>query len=105
MSEIDPSWLDEFSAVCQRAVNVWGETEQLRQLQEECGELVAAVSHYSRGRIDELGLADEIADVLIMCQQALLIVGARNVGKALHAKLNRLRGRVEAAEKQLELHA
>lgn len=96
---------DELNDLCQRAVAVFGATAQLRQLQEECGELVAAVSQYERGRIDELGLADKVADVIVMCVQATSIVGTGHVARALAVKLRRLRGLVEGVEKRLEMDA
>lgn len=92
---------DELTELCTRAVNVYGATAQLRLLQEECGELIAAVSHLERGRIDDTELADEIADVIIMCTQATAIIGTRLVSAALHAKLKRLRTRIEATERRL----
>lgn len=91
----------ELTELCTRAVNVYGATAQLRMLQEECGELIAAVSHLERGRIDETEIADEIADVIIMCTQAIAIIGVRHVRGALLAKMRRLRTQVEATEKRL----
>lgn len=95
----------ELNELCARAVAVWGVTAQLRQLQEECAELITAVSHSERGRIEEHEMADEIADVIIMCTQATCIVGVHHVANALARKLSRLRGRIEATEKRLELDA
>lgn len=96
---------EELHELSARAVAVWGATAQLRLLQEECGELIAAVNHADRGRIEEREMADEIADVIIMCSQATSIVGAGHVADALGHKLARLRGRIEATEKRLELEA
>lgn len=94
--------LNELSA---RAVAVWGSTAQLRLLQEECAKLIAAVNHSERGRIEEHEMADEIADVIIMCTQATCVVGVHHVANALTRKLSRLRGRIEATEKRMELNA
>lgn len=58
---------------CQRALKKYGIENQLRQLQEECAELITAVNHYLRGRdsnCDEL--SEEIADVIIMVTQIQL---------------------------------
>ena len=57
----------------------YGEENQLRQTQEECGELIAAINHYERAKhgsdpvkIMEARVAvlGEIADVQIMLDQA-----------------------------------
>lgn len=95
----------ELHEICQRAVNVFGATAQLRQLQEECGALVAAVGQFESGRIDDLALADEIADVIVMCVQATSVVGTRHVANSLVVKLRRLRGLVEGVEKRMEMDA
>jgi NTP pyrophosphatase (non-canonical NTP hydrolase) len=86
-------------AACKRAVAAWGLTSQLRQAQEECGELVAAVNQADRGRegaVDKL--AEEIADVTIMMAQARIIVGGALVDRWIDRKLERLEGRLAAAE-------
>ena len=52
------------------ALDKYGHEPQLRQLQEECGELIVAINHYLCGRacaVDEL--VEEVADVHIMIQQ------------------------------------
>lgn len=79
------------------AIARWGASSQLRMLQEECGELIAAVNHADRGRIGRTELADEIADVTIMVRQARLIVGSVAVDKKIEQKLKRLAGRLESS--------
>ena len=79
-------------------MEVFGEPKQLDQLQEECGELVAAVNHYRRGRITKEELAEEVADVLIMCEQVKRIVGPEHVTRWKRAKLRRMRDRIAIAE-------
>lgn len=64
---VDP----DLRTICRRAVDLWGAASQLRQLQEECGELVAAVNQADRGRDGAIGqLIEEVADVEIMIAQA-----------------------------------
>jgi NTP pyrophosphatase (non-canonical NTP hydrolase) len=72
------------------AIEAWGQDAQLRLLQEECGELVASISRLNRGRCDSQRVAEEIADVIIMCEQARLIVGPLAVDAHLADKLHRL---------------
>jgi NTP pyrophosphatase (non-canonical NTP hydrolase) len=78
-------------AAAERAVNLWGAEKQLRQMSEECGELVAAINQHERGRITEDELASEIADVLITAAQARYIIGQK-VDAHVLAKLERLEG-------------
>ena len=80
--------------VYREAVKQWGQVAQMRMLQEECGELIAAVNQYDRGRITAEHLAEEVADVLIMCEQARVILGADRVDEAKRRKLERLADRL-----------
>ena len=82
------------------AVAKYGTTPQLRQLQEECAELIAAISHYLRGRqgsYDEL--IEEIADVDIMIKQANIALSAYDIECQRTRKLVRLRQRLYSEEK------
>ena len=76
-----------------QAVRMWGAQSQLRQLTEECGELVAAVNQYERGRITVEELASEVADVFIMVAQARDILGQKVDAQLAH-KLDRLQQRI-----------
>lgn len=89
----------ESTALYQRAINRWGNASQLRMLlQEECGELVAAVNQHDRGRLSDAMVAGEVADVLIMAAQARLILGEELVDRIMRMKLRRLEQRLNAAE-------
>jgi len=89
-----------------RAIRTFGEEPQWRQLQEECGELVAAVNHSMR-RNDKSELIGELADVLFMLLQALILVPPELVFARLEQKLERfekvLHGRPELNESLLYL--
>jgi hypothetical protein len=73
-----------------RALALWGTDSQLGMVQEECAELIAAVSQYKRGRISEERLAEEVADVTIMVAQLRLLLGGGVVDRAVEKKLLRL---------------
>lgn len=45
------------------------------QLMEECAELIQAVSHHRRGRVDVMKVLREMADVFIQIQLALVVNG------------------------------
>lgn len=57
--------------VYQRALKLYGKEAQFRLLQEECGELIVAISHYLRKSSPENkeNLLEEIADVHVMFEE------------------------------------
>jgi NTP pyrophosphatase (non-canonical NTP hydrolase) len=57
-----------------KAIEKWGSNAQLGMLQEECAELIQAVSKVMRKQdFSFLKLAEEIADVEIMMEQMIVI--------------------------------
>ena len=82
-------------ALLRETIRLWGPMNQLRQAQEEAGELIAAINQYSRGRIGPSVLAEEVADMEIMIEQARVIVGDAAVDEHRRFKLERLRAMVE----------
>jgi NTP pyrophosphatase (non-canonical NTP hydrolase) len=79
-----------------RAIRVWGVEAQWRMVQEECAELIAAVNRWSRGRGREDDVAEELADVAIMVEQAKRALPEGAFDAAYQRKINRLTCRVEA---------
>lgn len=64
--------------ILEDAVEIYGTEAQLRQLQEECAELIVAVNHYLRkhkekdsygGTMALMKIIEEVADVEIMIAQ------------------------------------
>jgi NTP pyrophosphatase (non-canonical NTP hydrolase) len=55
--------------------DVW---DQLNQLQEECAELIVAINHHRRAKKSDTmaNLVEEIADVSIMIEQAVIFLDA-----------------------------
>ena len=80
--------------ITEQAVKFFGNSSQLMIAQEECGELVAAISQYIRGRKDVYALVEEIADVEIMCMQLRHMVGSNIVDAEKNKKLVRLAERL-----------
>lgn len=74
----------------QQAIKKWGIDFQMMMAQEECGELVACISQFKRGRRTKNQLAEEIADVEIMCSQLRIIIGDSIVDHEKQKKLERL---------------
>jgi NTP pyrophosphatase (non-canonical NTP hydrolase) len=89
---IDNSYIDQ-SAI-QAAVNTWGVDAQLDLLQEECAELIVAINHFRRGRVGPEKVAEEIADVFIMCQEGAFIVGEHLVDQQIKDKMKRTADRL-----------
>jgi len=61
----------------------YGYEIQSRQLQEECAELIASINQYSRKNYDSTSttydhLTEEIADVAIMLDQVIYLLGCKD---------------------------
>lgn len=62
----------EFADLCKKAWETFGKYHQMRQLQEECAELIVAINHHTRDRDKHLEeTTEEIADVLIVLSQII----------------------------------
>lgn len=62
----------EFADLCKKAWETFGKYHQMRQLQEECAELIVAINHHLRDRDKDLEeTTEEIADVLIVLAQMI----------------------------------
>jgi len=88
------------SDIYQRAINAFGEENQINKAIEECAEFIAiAVKGVKWQRIDDQMIdvnnsgertVDEIADLTIMMQQMRLIFGSAVVDERIAFKLARL---------------
>lgn len=64
----------------QAAINKWGAEHELRILQEECAEVIQAVSHYCRHKPNaDIDLLEELADLAVTFQMALVILGKKEI--------------------------
>ena len=79
------------------AADTFGFISQARQTQEECAELIVAISHRLRGRATLGSLASEVADVEIMIDQMRYFIGNDLVDRAKNEKLIRLRAMTDEA--------
>jgi NTP pyrophosphatase (non-canonical NTP hydrolase) len=82
--------IDERERVLADAINIHGEEYQISKVEEECAELIVALKHFKLKRLPEYVVAEEVADVLIMCSQLAKILGEDLVFDAVDQKLNRL---------------
>lgn len=73
------------------AIEKWGEEAQVNMLNEECGELIAAVAQFKRGRTSHHDVMTELADVYIMVEQIASMMSYDDFEKELERKLTKLR--------------
>lgn len=76
--------------IYQATLDKWGKDAQYDQAVEECAELIAALKHYRRGKIDQQAVINELADVTLMLGQLTWMFGAKEVDAAIEAKLGKL---------------
>lgn len=70
----------DIARIAASAVDTFGFKNQAKILQEECGELIVAASHYDRGRENAFeNFVEELADVQIMIWQMSYALRADNV--------------------------
>ena len=90
--------------VFEDAIEVYGMDSQLTQTNEECTELSLSILKYQRAKKhdskDDLikrreELLSEIADVIVMTQQCILIFGLEEIQQEVNFKLRRQRRRID----------
>lgn len=73
----------------EKAIEVFGKENQKKQAIEELSELTTALCHDLRGR--KSNVDEEIADVMIMLKQLIIIYGnADKVAQFMNQKIDRL---------------
>jgi hypothetical protein len=85
--------------IYEESLQVWGINAQMHKFSEELFELGVAIHHWYEDKIYPIALAEEIADVEIVCAQLRSIIGTEMVDERKIFKLKRLRKRVENAKK------
>lgn len=86
----------EVEAILRDALDTWGADSQINQCCEECGELIAALNHWRRGRGTCAQSAEEVADNQLMNDQMRLLFGPQLVDTFYYEKLLRLKKRLAA---------
>lgn len=80
----------ELTELFEDCLTYWGEEAQLRMVQEECAELILAVSHYLRSRKNgKDNLIEELGDVWLMISQMIHHYGQGDVEKVIDFKSER----------------
>ena len=86
----------------QATLNKWGEDAQYDQAVEECAELITALKHFRRGKVDQQAVIDEIADVTLMLGQLTWMFGTERVEESMKKKLKKLSRLLESPDQQQE---
>jgi len=87
------------TVICQKAIDDYGKLSQLVVCMEEMAELTKELSKNLRGQDNDLGIAEEVADVEIMLEQVKLIFNIRqDVDCVKLEKLIRLQNRLKSAK-------
>ena len=88
-----------------RIADYYGWNNQLKQLAEECSELSAESLHYIREGRGIERISEEIADVLIMVQQIIYLIGHGygDIEKYAEFKLDRQLSRMEREQEQIQI--
>lgn len=82
----------DMEIICQEAVNHFGSESRVMLAIEEMAELQKELCKHSRGKDNYYNIAEEIADVLIMAEQLMILFDCRNTVKEWqYAKLMRLK--------------
>ena len=68
---------DEYQQMLRLAVEKDGSQFCLDALQEECAELIQAISHHRRGRCDQIQIIREMADVKLMMDMVQMAIAGK----------------------------
>jgi NTP pyrophosphatase (non-canonical NTP hydrolase) len=94
---------EEIRKLYARCVSLWGIHAQEDMVKEECAELITAISHFQRGRVDQEKVLGEIIDVLFTVGELVYIHGfeQHEMKHAMDYKISRTIERAEKSEKRL----
>lgn len=86
----------DLEAIYRATIEKWGEEAQFDQAIEECAELIAALKHFKRAKVDEEAVISELADLTLMVGQLTWMLGQEKVDQAIEEKLEKLKGLLAA---------
>ena len=88
-----------------RIADYYGWNNQLKQLAEECSELSVESLHYIKEGRGIERISEEMADVLIMIQQIIYLIGHGygDIEKYAEFKLDRQLSRIEREQEQIQI--
>ena len=83
-----------------KVLNAWGVDTQIRMVMEESGEMLAALGKAARGRVTQMDVITELADVSIMMEQMAVFFGLDEFRVEKERKLQRLQQRLKEWEEK-----
>lgn len=90
-------------SIYKKAISSFGKVAQMIVAIEECSELQKELTKALRGKVNLLGIAEEIADIEIMLEQLKLIFdNAQEVEKFKNAKIIQLNKTLRSMNKSQE---
>lgn len=92
---MSPELAAQIQILAEEALATFGPTEQIAQLGEECCELAVECSHRRRGRGDDGKFIAELADVMLMVEQAKMLVDEGDLEAVLWEKLKKQKKRIQ----------
>lgn len=87
---------DKYKAICKKAVEHYGKESRKQLAQEECAELIQALSKDMRNK--KHNVEEEIADVLIMIEQLFNIYDMSEIDYWLNHKTDKLKTMMKLEE-------
>lgn len=88
--------MEDMEQIYRATLEKWGVEAQYDQTIEECAELIAALKHFKRDKVDEEQIVSELADVTLMIGQLTWMFGEERVKAAVARKLEKLAGLLDA---------
>jgi len=83
-------------------LDFWDIERQVRMTQEECAELIVALSHLLRNRPGaKEKLIEELADVKLMTSQIIRYVGEEEVNDMIDFKSDRVKRKLKEAKEKV----
>ena len=87
---------EELQELYKECMEFWGFERQSRVAQEECAELITAISHALRGRPEGMKeVIEECADVYLMINQLITYFGEDVIMEVVDLKSNKVRAKLE----------
>ena len=92
---------DEQRRVCLRAIDHFGAWNQRMKAVEELLELGTEIMHEMDDRPEQDRINEELADVIIMCEQLRIIYGANRIDEWIEHKLQRMVRRMDEEQQEM----
>jgi len=86
---------EDLKKLFKACMKFWGLERQLRMTQEECAELIVAISHALRRRKGSVEhLIEELADAQLMIDQIIYEIGKHKIDEIRYKKANHIKNKL-----------